>query len=58
MIDLNLPEFKAPLPKKKVLSMDEYLEFVMFNLRNNFDREAYLRWKKMTAVNVPFVMKD
>ena len=54
MNDFKLPIIKETRRQKRILSMDEYLEFVQFNLENNFDREANRKWKKMAAVNVPF----
>ena len=40
-----------------VLSMDEYYEFVKFNLKYVVNRKAYDRLKKFTAIDVPFVLK-
>ena len=57
MKDLKLPIIKGPLPKPKVLSMDEYYKFVQFNLKQAFDKKAYTRWKKMLIVNVAFSLK-
>lgn len=55
MKDLNLPNTSGATPQPdRILSMEEYLEFVQFNLENLFDKEAYLQWKKIIAVNVPF----
>lgn len=54
---LMFPVIKAPLPRPKTLSMDDYLEFVQFNMRHAFDKRAYAKWKKMLAVNVPFFVK-
>ena len=55
MKDLNLPVIKGPMKDPKPLSMDEYLEFVEFNLKEiPFDREAYKKEKKLLAVDVPF----
>ncbi len=34
MDDLKFPDWKIPFQKNKKLSMDEYLEFVLFNWRN------------------------
>lgn len=45
--------FKIPEYLPNLLSMDEYLEFVESNLKH-IDWEAYRRWKKLSAVNVPF----
>ncbi|MFH1360857.1 MAG: hypothetical protein ABIJ41_07520 [Candidatus Omnitrophota bacterium] len=58
MKDLNLPIIKKAMKEPKPLSMDEYLEFVEFNLKQiPFDREAYAKEKKLLAVNVPFRIK-
>lgn len=54
MDDLKLPIIKDLEIQKRVLSMDEYLEFVQFNLKHAFDKEAYAEWKKLRAVDVPF----
>ena len=55
MKDLNLPNSKDRVaPPNRILSMDEYLEFVQFNLENLFDKEFYFRWKETIAVNAPF----
>ena len=57
MTKLKLPIIKGPLKEARTLSMDEYLEFVQFNLRHTFDKRAYAQWKKILAVNVPFSLK-
>ena len=57
MKDLKLPVIKGQSLKSKVLSMDDYLKFVQFNLKQTFDRKAYLKWKKMLNVNVSFCIK-
>ncbi|MBF0216336.1 MAG: hypothetical protein HQL30_05000 [Candidatus Omnitrophica bacterium] len=57
MDKLNFPVIKGLKPNKKILSMDEYLEFVTFNLKYTVDREAVRRWKRKLRVNVPFVIK-
>ena len=55
MKDLNLQIIKGPMKEPKALSMDEYLQFVEFNLTQMpFDRKAYAKEKKLMAVNVPF----
>ena len=54
-LDLKLPIIKGPLPEPEPLSMEEYLEFVEFMLREMpVDWEAYSQEKKLSAVNVPF----
>ena len=54
MNDLKLPIITEPQLPPKILTMDEYLEFVDFNLQNTFDRVAYEKWKKLLSVNVRF----
>ena len=56
-LNLKLPIIRGPLPKKRILSMDEYLEFVQFNLKYTVDKKAVAKWKKLRAVNVPFRIK-
>ncbi len=57
MKKLKLPIIKRFISKAKTLSMDEYFEFVQFNLKQTFDKEAYAKWKKMLVVNIPFFIK-
>ncbi|MBF0275524.1 MAG: hypothetical protein HQK84_09865 [Nitrospinae bacterium] len=57
MNDLELPIIKNVEKKVKALSMDDYLEFVQFNLQHTHDEEAYQKWKKLLALDVPFVLK-
>lgn len=57
MKKLKLPVIKASQSRPKVLSMDDYLKFVQFNLKHTFDRKAYARWKKMLVVDAPFSLK-
>jgi len=57
MNDIKLPVITGDSPPPRILSMDEYLEFVEFNLRHAFDREAYGKWKEMLSVNVRFSLK-
>ncbi|MCC6152635.1 MAG: hypothetical protein IT367_02695 [Candidatus Hydrogenedentes bacterium] len=54
MNDFKLPIITEPQLPPKVLTMDEYLEFVDFNLLNTFDRAAYEKWKELSSVNVRF----
>jgi hypothetical protein len=58
MDKLNLPKVKLPLSAQKSLSMDEYLEFIDFNLKYTVDKKASRSWKKTLFVNVPFCLKD
>jgi|CXWL01.1.fsa_nt_gi hypothetical protein len=57
MKKLKLPVIKRSIAKNKVLSMDEYLKFIRFNLEQVFDKKAYAKWKKMLIVNTPFFIK-
>ena len=57
MKDLNLPVIREYPAEARTLSMDEYLEFIQFNLKHAFDKEAYAKWKKMLIVDVQFVLK-
>jgi len=57
MDKLNLPVIKDDIPLPRSLSMDEYLEFVIFNLRHSVDRKAVREQKKLAAVNVSFSLK-
>lgn len=57
MKKLRLPVIKGPMSEPRTLSMDDYLEFVQFNLKYAFNRKAYTKWKKMLVVNVPFSIK-
>lgn len=56
MNDFKLPVINELRAQKRILSMDEYLQFVQFNLKHTLDRKAYEKWKKMLIVNVPFSM--
>ncbi len=57
MKELKLPIIKGAMPKPKILSMNEYLKFVQFNLKQAFDKKAYSKWKKMLRVNASFSIK-
>lgn len=57
MDELNLPVIKNDIPLPKSLSMDDYLKFVIFNLRHTVDRKAVREQKKLAAVNVRFSLK-
>lgn len=56
MKKLKLPVIRGTASKARVLSMNEYLKFVQFNLEQIFDKKAYAKWKKMLVVNAPFVI--
>lgn len=58
MKKLEFPIITGPLPEKKQLSMDDYLEFVRFNLKYTCDIEANRKSKKKLAVKVPFSIKN
>lgn len=57
MKKLNLPIIKEEIPDPEPLSMDDYLEFVSFNLKHTVDIEAAREWKKTIVVKVPFTLK-
>lgn len=57
MENLRFLVFKKPLPAPRHLSMDDYLRFVSFNIKHAFNKIAYQKWKKMSGVNAPFVIK-
>ena len=57
MKKLKLPVIKTPMAQPRILSMDDYLKFVQFNLKYTFDRKAYARWKKMLIVDELFSLK-
>jgi hypothetical protein len=52
--DLHFPVFKTTPPPHRPLTMDEYDEFIENDLRETFDRDAYLREKKLREVHVMF----
>lgn len=55
MEDLRLPIIKGEdMFNKKSLSMDDYLKFVLFNLKYTVDIDAVKKWKRGLAVNVSF----
>lgn len=57
MKKLKLPAVKIPMPAPKILSMDDYLKFVQFNLQHTLDKRAYAKWKKVLIVDAPFSLK-
>ncbi len=57
MKKLKIPVIKTSMPRPKILSMDDYLKFVQFNLKHTFDKRAYARWKKMLIVDAPFSLE-
>jgi len=59
MKKLNLPVIKRSPPQTRWLSMDQYLNFISFNLSNVLKdyKKVSSEWKKILAVNVPFSLK-
>jgi len=57
MKELNLPIIKGKRPDKKWLSMDDYVKFINLHLKYTLHRKTYKRLKKLSAVNVPFLLK-
>ncbi len=57
MKELKLPIIEKTMSKTKILTMNEYLKFVQFNLKQAFDKKAYAKWKKILTVNSPFIIK-
>lgn len=57
MEKLKFPVFKGKMPEKSPLSMDDYLEFVTYNLShrplNRFEKKE----RRAMMVKVPFVFK-
>ena len=56
MKKLNLPIIKGQLPASKWLSMDDYVRFVNLHLKYTLDRKTTRKWKRLSAVNVPFLL--
>jgi hypothetical protein len=57
MKKLNLPIPKKPFPEGKSLSMDEYVEFVNFNLKLTFDKKNRKPNRELPIVPIPFAIK-
>lgn len=57
MKKLNLPVVKRMLLAAKCLSMNDYMKFIFFNLKYTTDKKTVRKQKKLTAVNVPFLLK-
>jgi hypothetical protein len=57
MEKLKFPIIKEKPPSSKSLSMDDYLRFVSLNLKYTFNRQAYQKWKRGSAVKEAFVLK-
>ncbi len=58
MKKLNFPIIKGHLPEPKQFSMDDYLKFVYWNIKYNYDKKNGRKWKKLLAVKVPFCIKQ
>ncbi len=56
MSKLRLPRITRTLPDGRVLSMDQYLQFVIFNLRYAKRKNCNRNQRKYLAVNVPFFL--
>jgi len=56
MEDLNLPIIKKEAHKERYLSMDDYLRFVVDNLKYSTDLNIGRALKKKTFVDVPFCL--
>ena len=54
MNDFDLPIISDVNFEKRILSMDEYLEFVMFNLQNVNYQIEYGKLEKVSPVYVQF----
>ena len=57
MKKLKLPIIKEALPAAKWLSMDDYVRFVSWNLRYARDKKTIRKQKRLSAVNVLFLLK-
>lgn len=51
---LNLPVTKSEAFLPKPLSMDDYLKFVIFNLKHTVDKKVVREQKKLAVVNAHF----
>jgi hypothetical protein len=54
---LNLPIIKGTFPNAKRLSMDDYVKFVVLNLKYTIDKRVVRKQKRLAAVNVAFSLK-
>jgi len=57
MEKMKLPVVRNIPIKDKWLSMDDYLKFVIFNLRYTSDGKTGRKWKRLLGINVSFVLK-
>lgn len=58
MVKLKLPIIKDISYPEKFLNMNDYLEFVNFNLKYTVKRKPNKKWYKLLTVNVPFSLKE
>lgn len=57
MEDLRLPIIRQEdMPKDRYLSMEEYLKFVMFNLKYTVDMKAVRKIKRKMLIGKPFAL--
>jgi hypothetical protein len=54
---INFPVIRHDPFPPRVLSMDEYLKFVEFNLLHVFDKRSSDAQKKKQRVLVPFILR-
>lgn len=57
MEKLKLPVFKNGLPPRRPLSMDDYLKFVIFNLKYVVKNKPNKKLRRSQLLNVPFVIQ-
>lgn len=58
MEKLRLPIIKDMKLSGKFLNMNDYLEFVQFNLKYTVKKKPSKKWYKLLTVNVPFSLKE
>lgn len=56
-MDLKLPMTKGIRFKERHLKMDDYLRFVMFNLKHTINIKSARLLKKKMFIGKPFVLK-
>ncbi len=54
---LKFPVIKNTSSASRILSMNDYLRFVSFNIKYTLNKKVYRDLKKASAVNMPFVFK-
>ncbi len=54
---LKLPIIRTKMGRERHLSMDDYLRFVITNLKFTVDMTTVRRLKKKLSVSIPFIMK-